>query len=1313
MVPLAIVGVIILVSSVVIVGYVQTRDQPEPDIDAQLAIDQTEANMQTVVRDSATRASEQAASQPLTDPAATEFGFVLNGSAEGLAEDPFRNYVRALIYLEVRENLDFAGREEGRVETSVRLPNVTNATTFRDAIRRVDIENRETELGVRLSNITLTATYDGEVIETRETTIEVTIVTPLMQTHERVQDYQYAIDEAPVYEPGFSQRFNARIYALGWARGWAQNYKAPIAEVLANRHIEPSANSALFRTQQDVFGDADPNLRNAVRLGWLCMALKDGEAMFNEYQSQRENTEYEDMSYDESSGHLQYNATHQIPVPGNIAGRLCSGAHLLHDKLSEGHPAALGPMDLIGGTNLLQETETVDIGKLAYLPLAEMVDPDFEYSFENAIQRVFTIEGAIDAETTVRETLDVHPTCDSGTAGPIRREGDPTVETHTRRELPATAEYYYEYQSTINVEVTARRICTDDSGNETWEVSDMDTYSLDVRTLVRENEASPNAMIDDLNPGVEIAPEHKYNPGPAGWGPTQFTNYQGAPDQVTTAMTGGVSRSSHEQFITERLLRTPYENDPPPATAFEGRDVVELDYEQLLGEFRLKAMLTEDILSLQERTAGIEAEFERRELVTGNPMGLLIEEFNETIRTDRIEKPPDSQYASVGQKVRYEARYMYYRTLLDRLTDLEAAHSGLLGEIRDRLPDVGDDIQNATQYLQQGLRQQQDHKPELASSNLTGPTSYEITGSPTYLLSETTVTSERVPAVDQGTEFAALRARNTNLINMPYDDVINDILQRIAEWAPGLSGTPDAKITLRMAGDVLLAGDLSIEAHEEGQATDRNDTYLQNPDQFEENLGRLERNVNQTLQEFATQVTDQTVAGLYPSPAAECIIYDDPFRDENYPGLSPCRETIDEQERLAPVIRDARPAVEDGVRTALSPYDTAETALLIGTGNATEYIIENVTRELDDPPYRSHEEFDDGYDENHWGALIDSAVRPAVVSASSLSVEVGTVDQAENLDRSIQSALSGATSDLIRGRITDISTQIGQQVGERWLGNVAGTKTRAARVPAGLPILPIPGMWIATVNAWTVEVDGRYARFEVSANMATPTETTELTYVRENLTVSREIGGHERELGAVEPISFDRESILIVATPPGVGVGDRTANNPECSPTFPHVGPVDSEVDWRCENFTVGNTGGELRSMDGLDIQPRTRERPAGATIQIRRRKNDSLRWISRRPSMPGTSGSVSQPQVSQLQVSRLHFPHSRHRMQQGPQTLSTMLQEAHKPQQRATSTTPKRFASIPAASLFGETAKPHTRQSPLGQSSHLLRSRTAHTEPP
>ncbi|MFC7058065.1 DUF7286 family protein [Halovenus salina] len=1067
-------------------------------------------------------------------------GAVLGRSDGDFADDPFENYLRALIYLELREHLDHTSQTEGDIETAVRMPAVTTPAALADAIERVGLERDGTEVTVRVSNLSVTATRAGERVEHRETAVTVTTVTPVLEMHDRVTAYQHAVDEADVTEPGFKQRFNARTYAIGWARGWAQNYQAPVGEVLANRHIEPSANAALYRTQQDIFGAADPNLKNAVRLGWACMALKDGQAMFEEYTA--------------TDGERGNSSLSGMP---DAAGRLCNSAHAFYDRVTQREPDLPEMVNVLDGQSPLQQTETVAVDELAALPLAELADGSSGDSFEQIVQRMFTIEGQTATETDVRGELQLDVDCRPGYSGsPISRDGSYTIREGNRTESDRE-EQYYRYTAEIGVRVSAERVCAKRDGNATVRRHDTDSYTLEVATTIGESEANPAATVDDVNPRVEISQAHKYTPGPESRREAAFNNYDGTSETVTEALLDGTDTESYRAWLEERMATASYERGPPRDSLFETTETVELDYQALLGDTTLFAELVADVEMLQEKAANVSVEVARRELVTGNPMGQLLDRIQTDFKATYIEKPSDTEYENVREKVIYEARYAYYQALLEQLNEVASAHETATGELDDRLTDIDGAFANTTRFLSQGLRESDATPDAFPTSKLTGDISYEISGSPTYLHSTQTVDTDQVPAVDQ--TFAPLRTRNVNAVDLPYETVVNEVIAAVLKALPGMGAEPDAKLSFRMAGDVLSAGELALEAHQHGQEAGRQHTYLDEPERFERDITEFAETLNGALDTFREQVAKRTVTALYPSPATDCTVYA-PHQD-GYPGPKECASAhgSDIEQTLATALS----AAEDGVERALKPYNTAKTARLIGDGNATQYIVDNITNELAADDYRDIEQFEGRYEADQWDSLVAAAVKPAVMTASKTSVEIGSVEQVESLDRRIQEALGQATTAVVDSRVTAAEKALGQTVSERWLGNTDGTVARAARVPAGLPLLPVPGQWVATANAWTIEVAGEYARFEVSARLGTPTDGS-LTYVRENRTVRREIGGQRRRLGSVEPIAFDTQTVLVVVTPPGVGVGDRSSENPECSPTYPHIGEVDPDQTTTC-----------------------------------------------------------------------------------------------------------------------------------------------------
>jgi hypothetical protein len=97
-------------------------------------------------------------------------------------------------------------------------------------------------------------------------------------------------------------------------------------------------------------------------------------------------------------------------------------------------------------------------------------------------------------------------------------------------------------------------------------------------------------------------------------------------------------------------------------------------------------------------------------------------------------------------------------------------------------------------------------------------------------------------------------------------------------------------------------------------------------------------------------------------------------------------------------------------------------------------------------------------------------------------------------------------------------------------------------VPAGFPVLPIPGFWYATANVWSVSVEGSWASFRVSARGGSPLgERKGTTYVREDSPVAFDVNGDGRpdRVGRNERLSFEVSATVVVVVPAGPrGVGD-------------------------------------------------------------------------------------------------------------------------------------------------------------------------------
>ena len=171
-----------------------------------------------------------------------------------------------------------------------------------------------------------------------------------------------------------------------------------------------------------------------------------------------------------------------------------------------------------------------------------------------------------------------------------------------------------------------------------------------------------------------------------------------------------------------------------------------------------------------------------------------------------------------------------------------------------------------------------------------------------------------------------------------------------------------------------------------------------------------------------------------------------------------------------------------------------------------------------------------------------------------VALRVGTADARE--DRSLR--VSERLVDRARTAATESAGAIGT---EAW--KAAGTKQaktvwkeatgkdEVGSLPAGLPLVPVPGAWYATANAWTVSVEGQYEQFAVRARRGSPTPNGTIEYVREDRTVTLDVDGDGREerLGHNRALTVSaRTGVVVVVPPGGTGVGDVDGQAIETSP---------------------------------------------------------------------------------------------------------------------------------------------------------------------
>ncbi|WP_207588366.1 DUF7286 family protein [Halomontanus rarus] len=125
------------------------------------------------------------------------------------------------------------------------------------------------------------------------------------------------------------------------------------------------------------------------------------------------------------------------------------------------------------------------------------------------------------------------------------------------------------------------------------------------------------------------------------------------------------------------------------------------------------------------------------------------------------------------------------------------------------------------------------------------------------------------------------------------------------------------------------------------------------------------------------------------------------------------------------------------------------------------------------------------------------------------------------------------------------------------------------RVPwPGLPVVFVaPNNWYATVNFWTVDIQGEYARLEASSTIGDPADSSRLTYVAEHSPVEVELSdGSTVQVGTNEAVDFETQTEVVVIMPgaivkrggPVASVSDGDFDQQGttyCSETWEEVGP--------------------------------------------------------------------------------------------------------------------------------------------------------------
>jgi len=301
-VPFAMIGVLLLVSSITVVYALESRSDPEPQIDQSLAVDQTEASAQAEFRQAVMRATDDAAAAPLTRTSNTPLGRAIDADSADGATTKFDSYVKLRVFAEAERSLPNAGHQASAgVETSVDVGEVDweSQSSVESALDRVELNHAGNDGGMEyglleasIEDVTITLERDGDVIDEYERDVTVTVASTVFELREKTQEFEDELNRNFNPSNGYSglgDYFGARLYALSWGKAWTDRLnKTPsqrkFHNITPNDHTEVLANDAVFSVQRNVFGSADPYEKRVMRGPMICLAedlLQDGASFYD------------------------------------------------------------------------------------------------------------------------------------------------------------------------------------------------------------------------------------------------------------------------------------------------------------------------------------------------------------------------------------------------------------------------------------------------------------------------------------------------------------------------------------------------------------------------------------------------------------------------------------------------------------------------------------------------------------------------------------------------------------------------------------------------------------------------------------------------------------------------------------------------------------------------------------------------------------------------------------------------------------------------------------------------------------------------
>ncbi len=283
-VPFALVGVVLLVGSATAAAALARHDPAPAETRSERAVDRALTSADAALASAARSAADDAVRNPVVVRSNTTFGTAIG------PETPFRDALALRVYARTAHALRGDESAVGSVSARASLPRVETAADAERAVDAVSLERVGDELmRVTLSGVRIAVERDGRTVSQPTRHVSVTVRSPALALHDRVQRFERLLDRGAFAGPGLDRRLTDYLHRVVWLRGPLQYAGVPISNVLANRHVEVMANRALLDVQRTAFGREDGEGRTAygralARVGLedvLSVAAKDAEKRAN------------------------------------------------------------------------------------------------------------------------------------------------------------------------------------------------------------------------------------------------------------------------------------------------------------------------------------------------------------------------------------------------------------------------------------------------------------------------------------------------------------------------------------------------------------------------------------------------------------------------------------------------------------------------------------------------------------------------------------------------------------------------------------------------------------------------------------------------------------------------------------------------------------------------------------------------------------------------------------------------------------------------------------------------------------------------